>query len=74
MGLFSKKKAEVPRFSLQKYEPVLKCSICTGEQVFCIIDRDTEEIQELMMVSSPKVLSQICSANGINPDSVRRIY
>ncbi|MBQ3291754.1 MAG: aspartate dehydrogenase [Mogibacterium sp.] len=73
MGIFGKKES-VLSFSLQKFEPVLKCSICTGEQVFCIIDRETREVQELMMVSSPKILQKICNANGISPEDIRRIY
>ena len=78
MGLFgnknSRKNNDLPHFSAGQYEPVLKCSICTGEQVFCIIDRDTGKLKELMMISSPALFRRICDANGVDPDSVRKIY
>lgn len=74
MGLFGRKKSNIPRFSSELYEPVLRCSICTGEQVFCIIDRKTGEMQELMMISNPSIVEDICKANGIDPETIRKIY
>ena len=74
MGLFGKKKSDYPVFSPEKYEPALRCSICTGEQVFCIIDRETGKKQELMLIKSPSDLAEICKINGIDPETVQRIY
>ena len=74
MGLFGRKKYKIPEFRPEDHEPVLKCSICTGEQIFCIRDRKTGDIKELMFVTSPVRLQEICSDNGIDPESVRKIY
>lgn len=74
MGLFGKKKYKIPEFRPEDHEPVLKCSICTGEQVFCLMDRKTRDIKELMLVTSPACLQEICADNGIDPETVRKIY
>lgn len=74
MGLFGNKNKNNPVFDSSKKEPVLRCSICTGEQVLCIIDRESGEMEELAMITSPDQLSRICRANKIDPSSVRKIY
>lgn len=74
MGLFAKKKPDFPKIDAVKYEPVLRCSICTGEQVLCIIDRETRDMKELLLITSPKLLAEICEFNGLDPESIRKIY
>ena len=74
MGLFRKKEKAVPRIEAEKYEPVLRCSICSGEQTLCMKDRSTGEIHELMLIRSYSELEDFCRANAIDPDSVRKIY
>lgn len=75
MGLFSKKKnADIPVVDQERYEPALRCSICTGEQVFVAVDRQNGEMHELMLIRSPGVLEEVCRANGISAEEIRRIY
>ncbi|MBR2541019.1 MAG: aspartate dehydrogenase [Mogibacterium sp.] len=74
MGLFSNKNKNIPAFDSLKKEPVLRCSICTGEQVLCIIDRESGEMEELAMITSPDQLARICKVNNVDPSSVRKIY
>ena len=73
MGLF-KKKREVPRISMEQSVPVIRCSICTGEQVLCAKDRQTGQMTELMLIREPKDLFAFCEANGISPEDVQKIY
>ena len=74
MKLFGRKKKDLPTIDLNRYEPVLRCSICSGEQVLCIRDRVSSDVHELMLVQSPAELEEVCEANGIDADSVKKIY
>ena len=73
MGLFNKKKTEYPKIP-EGCEPVLRCSICTGEQTLCARDRNTHELHELMLVASPADLEGFCSANGLSAAEIKKIY
>lgn len=75
MGFFGKKKTSgVPVVDKDKFEPALRCSICTGEQVFVAVDRQTGAMNELMLIRGPRELDEVCAANGISADEIRRIY
>ena len=75
MSLFGRKKEKnAPTIQLDQFEPVLRCSICSGEQVLCARDRQTGAIHELMLIRSFGELKDFCDANGIEPESVRKIY
>ena len=74
MGLFGKKKSEYVKMPEGDFEPVLRCSICTGEQVLCARDKKTGELHELMLIRTPADLDGFCAANGIDPSSVEKIY
>ena len=75
MGLFGRKKnKEYPVVDQAQFEPALRCSICTGEQVFVAVDRQNGEVTELMLIRSPGELEAVCSANGLDPQNIRKIY
>ena len=74
MSFFKKKAKDLPRIQTDKFEPVLRSSICTGEQVLCLKDRATGAMHELMLISSFSDLEEVCSANGIEPETVRKVY
>ena len=74
MGLFSKPKKTIPIIDTVKYEPVLRCSICSGEQVLCQRDREDDSLHELMLIRTFGDLKEFCDANHIDPESVRKIY
>ena len=74
MNLFRKKKPDMPKIQTDKYEPVLRCSICTGEQTLCLKDRETGDQHELMLIRSFSDLEEVCAANGIDPETVRKLY
>ena len=75
MSIFGKKKSDVPSISLDEYEPVLRCSICTGEQALCAkaLSGDSE-LHELMLIRSQSDLEAFCKANGIDPNTVKKVY
>ena len=73
MGLFSKKKTEYPKIP-QGCEPVLRCSICTGEQTLCARDRETGKLHELMLIRTPDQLEGFCAENGISSEDIKKVY
>lgn len=74
MKLFNKKNKDIPLISLEQSVPVLRCSICTGEQVLCSKDRKTGQLTELMLIRKPSDLFDFCNANGISAEDVQKIY
>ncbi|MBQ9272974.1 MAG: aspartate dehydrogenase [Mogibacterium sp.] len=74
MGLFGKKKSEYPKMPAGDYEPVLRCSICTGEQTLCAREKTTGRLQELMLVRSPYELEGFCAENGFTAADIEKIY
>lgn len=76
MSIFRRHKAEPapPRFSPEEYEPVLRCSICTGEQVACMRNRATGQLRELMLVRSDEDLEEFCRTYSVKREAVRKIY
>ena len=74
MGLFNRKKNEYPVMPEGSFEPVLRCSICTGEQVLCARDRKTGKVVDLMLIRRPDELEGFCEQNNIPPESIRKVY
>ena len=74
MGLFSKRKSDDPKMPQGDYDPVLRCSICTGEQVLCARERSTGHLLELMLIKSPAQLEGFCTANGISEEDIEKVY
>lgn len=74
MGLFSKKKNEYPKMPEGDYEPVLRCSICTGEQVLCAKERNGSKLHEIMLIKTPADLEGFCEANGLNAELIEKVY
>ncbi len=74
MGLFGKKKAEYQKMPEGDYVPVLRCSICTGEQTLCAREAKTGKLLELMLIRSPKELEGFCSENGLDAAEIEKVY
>ncbi len=75
MGIFGKKKvANIPVIPKDGGEPVLRCSICTGEQVLCLQVDGSTELKEIMLIRSPGELDEVCRANGLDPQTIRKVY
>ena len=54
--MFGKKKIVKKDFDLSIYRPVLKCSICTGEQVAGFKNINTGKFEEVMLIMNDKDL------------------
>ena len=67
MGLFSKKKI-IHSYDKDNKRPVIKTSICTGEQVAGFKDIHTGKLEEVMLIRSETDLDNFKKMYGINEE------
>ena len=65
MGLFSKKKI-MRSYDKDSKRPVIKASICTGEQVAGFKDIHTGKIEDIMLVKTSADIEKFKEMYGIN--------
>lgn len=70
-SFFSGKKN--PAAQPYKGTPVIRCSICTGEQVAGFRDGETGRFEEVMLLRSPGDLEQFRQQYGISGE-IEKIY
>lgn len=70
--MFGKKKLTKKSYDKENQRPVLKCSICTGEQVAGFIDKKTGKFQEVMLIVSEEDLKLFKNMYGL--DDVEKVY
>ena len=64
MGLFKKKNVKKP-YDRERTKPVIRASICTGEQVAGFKNMQTGKLEEIMLIKSPKDLDDFKKIYGI---------
>lgn len=72
-------KRSVPRsapksYDRTHYKPVLRCSICTGEQVAGFTDLRTGRFEDVMLVRTPKDLDAFLAQYGLKAEELEKIY
>lgn len=67
MGLF-KKKIETRSYDKENKKPVIKASICNGEQVAGFKDIHTGKIEEVMLIKGPADLEKFKVTYGIEEE------
>lgn len=67
MGLF-KKKGVVQSYDKENKKPVIKASICNGEQVAGFKDIHTGKVEEVMLIKSPADLEHFKAMYGIHEE------
>ena len=72
MGLF-KKKTIVKTYDKDNKKPVIKASICNGEQIAGFKDIHTGKIEEVMLIKSPADLDAFKKMDGID-DEIAKEY
>ena len=60
------KKTEVKSFDRENKKPILKCSICNGEQVAGFKDIRTGKFEEVMYIRNEKDLNEFLGQYGID--------
>ena len=71
---FFAKKSKYLKLPEGDHEVVLRCSICNGEEVICLKDKESGELREIMLVSSPEDLEGFCEVNGMNAADIKKVY
>lgn len=71
--MFSFQKRAFP-YDPAKQRPVLRVSICTGEQVAGLEDRKTGAFEDILLIRSPKDLQRFCKTYGVLPEDLVRRY
>ncbi|MBQ7918365.1 MAG: aspartate dehydrogenase [Lachnospiraceae bacterium] len=71
--MFGKRKATVKKsYDKEEQRPVIKCSICTGEQVAGFINKKTGKFQEVMLVKDETDLKLFKDMYGL--EDVEKVY
>jgi hypothetical protein len=64
-----------PAWPPEQYEPVIRSSICTGEQVACMRERETGKLHEVMLLRTEADREEFCRLAGISdPSSLKIVY
>lgn len=75
MSLFKKKtqtNTEKKTYDPKTQQPILRCSICTGEQVAGFRDIESGKFHDIMLIQNPKDLDEFMQTYGI--ESITREY
>ena len=70
MELF-KKKIVTQSYDMENKKPVIKASICNGEQVAGFKDIHTGKIEEVMLIKNPADLEKFNTMYGINEEIIK---
>ncbi len=70
--MFGRKTVKKKDYDKENLRPVLKCSICTGEQVAGFKNIHTGKFEEIMLIRNEKGIEQFKETYGI--DTVTKEY
>ena len=70
MGLFKKKKIS-KSYDRENTKPVIKASICNGEQVAGFKEIHSGKIEEVMLIKSPAELEKFKAMYGIDEEIIK---
>ena len=71
--LWFKKKGEKKSYDRERKKPVIRASICTGEEVAGFMDLQSGRFEEVVLIRSNKDLEDFRSTYGINGE-IDKIY
>lgn len=73
-AMFRKKQQEIKSYNKEMERPVMKCSICTGEQVAGFKDLKTGKFREVMLIRNQKDLKIYLEQYQISEEEVIKEY
>ena len=71
-GFRKKKNTLTVDYDPAEQKPVIRCSICTGEQTACLKNLRNGRLTEIMAINSPADLEAFQAACGVS--EIERIY
>lgn len=72
--MFFHRKRAVPTFDKTGKTPVLRTSICTGEQTAGFKDKTTGKFYDIMLIRSDTDLQEFLETYDVSEDQLRREY
>lgn len=73
MSVFKKSTRQALEYDREKYTPVIRCSICTGERVAGFRDRTTGKFTDVMLIKSDRDLEAFRRKYAIT-EEIEKIY
>ena len=70
---FHRKPAPAQTYDHEMLEPVIRCSICNGEQVAGFRNKQTGHFEEIALIKSDQDLTAFMDRYGIT-ETIKRIY
>lgn len=61
-------------FPPERFEPVLRQSICTGERTACMRERATGKVYEIMLIRTEQDLAAFAKEYGVRAEDIRTVY
>ncbi len=69
-----RKKNVVKSYDPAAYTPVIRCSICTGEQVAGFRDKTTGKIEDIMLLQSEWDLKKFRELYDLPDEPIEKVY
>ena len=72
--MFGRRKKVVETFDSAEKRPVIRCSICTGEQVAGFQNLKNGKFEEVMVLRSTEDRQEFLEKYGIREDEIEKIW
>lgn len=72
--MFGKKKPQTEHYDKQQVRPVIRASICSGEQVAGFKNLHTGKFEEIMLIRNERDKEIFMSRYGISLDEITKEY
>lgn len=73
-GRKKKQHSEVKTYDPEKQTPVIRASICTGEQVAGFKDKESGKFEEAMLIRGEGDLQEFCSRYKVNREDIKKVW
>lgn len=72
--MWFRKKRETSSYDPQTQQPIIRTSICTGEQVAGFRNKQTGKFSEVMLLRDNRDLESFCKTYGVSQEEISREY
>lgn len=76
-SMFGRKKkqhSEIKPYNPGTQTPVIRASICTGEQVAGFKDKESGKFEEAMLIRGEEDLQEFCSRYQVNREDIKKVW
>lgn len=70
--MWFQKKQKKKQYDRENYEPVIRSSICTGEQAVGFRNRDTGKFEEVMLIKSKKDMELFLKEYKLTEEEIKK--